>query len=89
PATTKKPVSTANTAKPIASTKPANSSSAKPNSANTKPITSSSKGIYIVRQGDTLKKIARKHKIKYKKLLQINHFTKYRKIKPGDKIKVA
>lgn len=89
PATTKKPVSTANTAKPIASTKPANSSSAKPNSANTKPITSSSKGIYIVKQGDTLKKIARKHKIKYKKLLQINHFTKYRKIKPGDKIKVA
>ena len=79
----------ATTKKPVASTKPANSSSAKPNSANTKPITSSSKGIYIVKQGDTLKKIARKHKIKYKKLLQINHFTKYRKIKPGDKIKVA
>ena len=89
PATTKKPVSTANTAKPITSTKPATSSSSKPNSATVKPITSSSKGIYIVRQGDTLKKIARKHKIKYKKLLQINHFTKYRKIKPGDKIKVA
>ncbi len=89
PATTKKPVSTANTAKPIASTKPANSSSAKQNSATVKPITSSGKGIYIVKQGDTLKKIARKHKIKYKKLLQINHFTKYRKIKPGDKIKVA
>lgn len=89
PATTKKPVSTANTAKPIASTKPANSSSAKQNSATVKPITSSGKGIYIVKQGDTLKKIARKHKIKYKKLLQINHFTKYRKIKPGDKIKVS
>lgn len=89
PATTKKPVSTANTAKPIASTKPANSSSAKPNSTSVKPITSSSKGIYIVKQGDTLKKIAKKHKIKYKKLLQINHFTKYRKIKPGDKIKVS
>lgn len=89
PATTKKPVSTANTAKPIASTKPANSSSAKQNSATVKPITSSGKGIYTVKQGDTLKKIARKHKIKYKKLLQINHFTKYRKIKPGDKIKVS
>ena len=92
PATTKKPVSTAkptNTAKPIASTKPANTSSAKPNSATVKPITSSGKGIYIVKQGDTLKKIARKHKIKYKKLLQINHFTKDRRIKIGDKIKVA
>ena len=89
PATTNKPVSTS---------KPANTATIKPSTtastsnsgtATIKPITSSSKDTYIVKQGDTLKKIAKKHKIKYKKLLQLNHFTKDRKIKPGDKIKVA
>ncbi len=79
----------ATTAKPVATAKPANSSTAKPNTVTVKPVSSSEKGIYIVKQGDTLKKIAKKHKIKYKKLLQINHFTKDKKIKPGDKIKVA
>jgi len=85
------------TTKPTSTSKPTTNatSNKKPikntiNTTNTvKPITSSEKGVYIVKQGDTLKKIARKHKIKYKKLLQINHFTKDRKIKPGDKIKVA
>ena len=76
------------TTKPIASAKPANNSTTKPSKAVLKPASSSDKGTYIVKQGDTLKKIAKKHKIKYKKLLQINHFTKDRKIKPGDKIKV-
>ena len=98
---TKKPVANNNT-KPAASSSNTTSSSSKPSTtakpisaakpsstATVKPVTNSTKGIYIVKQGDTLKKIARKHKIKYKKLLQINHFTKYRKIKPGDKIKVA
>ena len=80
PSTSSKPANTA---------KPANSATAKPNTATAKPSTTSNKGTYIVKQGDTLKKIAKKHKIKYKKLLQINHFTKKRKIKPGDKIKVA
>lgn len=79
----------ATTAKPVTTVKPANSSTAKPNTVTVKPVSSSEKGIYIVKQGDTLKKIAKKHKIKYKKLLQINHFTKDKKIKPGDKIKVA
>ena len=83
PATTSKPATTA-TIKPSTTT-----STAKPGSATIKPVDSSSKDVYIVKQGDTMKKIARKHKIKYKKLLQINHFTKHRKIKPGDKIKVA
>lgn len=68
-----------NTAKPTATAKPA--------TATAKPVSSNS-NTYIVKNGDTLKKIARKHKIKYKNLLKINHFTKHRKIKPGDKIKV-
>ena len=73
---------TSNTSKPNTTTKPA------AHKVTVKPSTSADKNIYIVKQGDTLKKIAKKHKIKYKKLLQINHFTKDRKIKPGDKIKV-
>ena len=77
------------TTKPVATAKPANNTTAKPHTVVKKPVTTSEKGIYIVKQGDTLKKIAKKHKIKYKKLLQINHFTKDRKIKVGDKIKVA
>ena len=86
------------TNKPISTSKPANTatikpstttSTAKPSTAIVKTGTPSTTGIYIVKQGDTLKKIAKKHKIKYKKLLQLNHFTKDRKIKPGDKIKVA
>ncbi len=88
PATTNKPASTSKPANTI-TIKPSNTTStSKPNTATVKPVTTSEKGIYIVKQGDTLKKIAKKHKIKYKKLLQINHFTKDRKIKPGDKIKV-
>ena len=81
-----KPTNTTNTSKPIKTntSKPANNSS-----TTVKQVTSSNKGVYIVKDGDTLKKIAKKHKIKYKKLLQINHFTKDRKIKPGDKIKIA
>ena len=81
PNTTTKPTTSANTVKPSTAT-------AKPNKNTIKPATSSDKDTYIVKQGDTLKKIAKKHKIKYKKLLQINHFTKDRKIKPGDKIKI-
>ena len=83
--------STSSNNKPSTTKKPAtatSSSTSKPNSATVKPVAASEKGIYIVKQGDTLKKIAKKHKIKYKELLQINHFTKDRKIKPGDKIKV-
>ena len=88
PSTTNKPTSTSKPANTV-TIKPSNTtSSSKPSTATVKPITTSEKGIYIVKQGDTLKKIAKKHKIKYKKLLQINHFTKDRKIKPGDKIKV-
>ena len=91
---TTKPVTnnTSSSSKPAntSTIKPSNTTStAKPGSATVKPVTSSSKDIYIVKQGDTLKKIAKKHKIKYKKLLKLNHFTKDRKIKPGDKIKVA
>jgi len=87
-----------NTTKPTSTSKPSNTNNKKPTANTAKPVstkkpantaTASEKGIYIVKQGDTLKKIAKKHKIKYKKLLQINHFTKDRKIKVGDKIKVA
>ena len=77
------------TAKPVATAKPANNSTDKPSKAVLKPASSSDKGTYIVKEGDTLKKIAKKHNIKYKKLLQINHFSKKKKIKPGDKIKIA
>ena len=95
---TSSPSKPATTNKPVSTSKPANTATIKPSTttstsnsgtATIKPITSSSKDTYIVKQGDTLKKIAKKHKIKYKKLLQLNHFTKDRKIKPGDKIKVA
>ncbi|MBR5982625.1 MAG: LysM peptidoglycan-binding domain-containing protein [Bacteroidales bacterium] len=87
PTTTNKPAAAATaTAKPASTSKPTNTATA---TAIAKPATSSEKGTYIVKQGDTLKKIAKKHKIKYKKLLQINHFTKDKKIKVGDKIKIA
>ncbi len=95
---TSSPSKPATTNKPVSTSKPANTATIKPSTttstsnsgtATIKPITSSAKDTYIVKQGDTLKKIAKKHKIKYKKLLQLNHFTKDRKIKPGDKIKVA
>ena len=89
PATTNKPTSTSKPANTVAVKPSSTTSTSKPNTATVKPVTTSEKGIYIVKQGDTLKKIAKKHKIKYKKLLQINHFTKDRKIKPGDKIKVS
>ncbi|MBQ4476440.1 MAG: LysM peptidoglycan-binding domain-containing protein, partial [Bacteroidales bacterium] len=89
PTTTNKPTSTSKPANTV-TIKPSNTTStAKPGTATVRPATSSNKNIYIVKQGDTLKKIAKKHKIKYKKLLQINHFTKDRKIKVGDKIKIA
>ncbi len=89
PTTTNKPTSTSKPANTV-TIKPRNTTStAKPGTATVRPVTSSNKDIYIVKQGDTLKKIAKKHKIKYKKLLQINHFTKDRKIKVGDKIKIA
>ncbi len=99
PTNNNKPTNSSNsnsssTKKPTSSLKPIKTSSSKPATsskpgvtASVKPVTTNN-GIYIVKQGDTLKKIAKKHKIKYKKLLQINHFTKDRKIKPGDKIKV-
>ena len=99
PTNNNKPTNSSNsnsssTKKPTSSSKPIKTVSSKPatsSKSNTtvKPISTSNDGIYIVKQGDTLKKIAKKHKIKYKKLLQINHFTKDRKIKVGDKIKIA
>jgi LysM repeat protein len=97
PTSNNKPTNSSNsnsssTKKPTSSSKPIKTVSSKPSTTTKpgaiKPISTSNDGIYIVKQGDTLKKIAKKHKIKYKKLLQINHFTKDRKIKPGDKIKV-
>jgi len=89
PATANKPASTSKPANPVTKKPSTITSTAKPGAATIKPVNSSSKDVYIVKQGDTLKKIAKKNKIKYKKLLQINHFTKDRKIKPGDKIKIA
>ncbi len=87
---------TTSTKKPTATTKPAStatSNAAKP-TASAKPTThtatataSTSANTYIAKQGDTLKKIARKYKTSVKKLREINHYSKSKKIKPGDKIK--
>lgn len=97
PVTTTKP-NTTSTSKPASTKKPTTVSvpnkpaivSSKPTNSAKKPeITISLNKIYIVKQGDTLKKIAKKHKIKYKKLLKINNFSKKKKIKVGDTIKLA
>ncbi len=97
PVTTTKP-NTTSTSKPASTKKPTTVSvpnkpaivSSKPTNSAKKPeITISLNKIYIVKQGDTLKKIAKKHRIKYKKLLKINNFTKKKKIKVGDTIKLA
>jgi len=92
PTTTVSSSNSASTSKPTTTVSSSNSTStSKPTttvSSNPSVTVSSNSVTYIVKQGDTLKKIAKKHKIKYKKLLKMNRFTKHTKIKPGDKIKV-
>lgn len=80
------------TSKPISSTTSSNAKPAKQSATASKPAANQSATItnsytYTVKQGDTLKKIAKKYKTSVKKLRKINHFTKDKKIKPGDKIK--
>lgn len=74
----------------VVSSKPTTNTTNKPattiNTSTT--VVSTSSGTYTVKKGDTLKKIAKRYKISVKKLRQINHFSKNKKVKVGEKIKV-
>lgn len=83
----KKPTSTTKPASAVTSNAAKPTSSAKPATHTATATASSSTNTYIAKQGDTLKKIAKKYKTSVKKLREINHFSKSKKIKPGDKIK--
>ena len=54
-----------------------------------KPIVKPKKGkVYVVKNGDTISKIAQKYHVSTEKLLKLNHLTKNSIIRTGQKIKI-